>query len=284
MRLMNPTLNPFSRREPHEDYALDLIRIFLGIALFVRGYLFMSDQTLLQNFIAERGFLVGGLVIHYVILAHLYGGFIMALGLMTRIAALIQIPVLVGAVYLHFTEGLLNQGQSLELSVLVLFLLCVIYVFGPGPLSLDYYFFRWKPAALPGFDQATTDQRRAARKVRIEETRDRAEQEHAAVSYAETDVSVLAEPRVAEPALAEETAAAEESVARIKQRIQYAGVFLFAFLLFFSLILMDIAPIFTEGITATELAVFVGVVLFILGLFFFVYRSAFASGQSGGRT
>jgi uncharacterized membrane protein YphA (DoxX/SURF4 family) len=277
---MNASMNRFSWRESHENYGLDLIRIFLGIALFIRGYLFMTDQTLLQDFIAARGFLVGGLVIHYVILAHLYGGFIMALGLMTRIAALVQIPVLLGAVYLHLTEGLLAQGQSLELSVLVLFLLCLIFVFGPGRLSLDYYFFKWKPAVTPGIDQAQSDHERAARRLMIEETRGRAEREHSAVTFTQTDVAVLVEPRTETTTgtPVRETAPEPEAAGeRVKQTIRYAGIFIFAFVLFASLILMDIAPIFTEGIAAKELAVFVGVVLFILGLFFFVYRSAFMS-------
>ncbi len=277
---MNASMTRLSWREPHENYSLDLIRIFLGIALFIRGYLFMTDQTLLQDFIASRGFLVGGLVIHYVILAHLYGGFIMALGLMTRIAALVQIPVLLGAVYLHLTEGLLAQGQSLELSVLVLFLLCIIFVFGPGRLSLDYYFFTWKPAIPPGIEQARNDHERAARRLIIEETRGRAEREHSTVDFTQTDVAVFVEPRTETKAGApvRETAIAPEATGEhVKQTIRYAGIFVFAFVLFASLILMDIAPIFTEGIAAEELAVFVGVVLFILGLFFFVYRSAFTS-------
>lgn len=268
---MSNVLKFFEWRETHENYGLDFIRIFLGIALFVRGYLFMSDQTLLQTFIGERGLLVAGFVIHYVTLAHLYGGFIMTFGLMTRLSALVQIPVLMGAVYLHYTEGLLAQGQSLELSVLVLFLLLVIYFYGPGRLSLDYYFFNWQPRARTPVDPAVREHDRLERAHHIEETRAHAEAAHA-VPHA-GDVAVLEAPvRVAAPAAPDDA-----SAHRLKLGIKYAGIFLFAFILLVSLILMDVTPIFQRGLEMEELAVLVAVVLFIFGLFYFFYRNAFAN-------
>ena len=66
----------------------------------------------------------------------------LAFGLVTRIAAGLQVPALVGAVLLvHLREGLMSQSQSLELSMLVLFMLLVFVVFGSGRLSLDRYVF-----------------------------------------------------------------------------------------------------------------------------------------------
>ena len=280
---MNKILRFFEWRETHENYGLDFIRIFLGAALFIRGYLFMSDQTLLQEFIGQRGLLVAGFVIHFVTLAHLYGGFIMTFGLMTRLSALVQIPVLMGAVYLHhsslqttmvylhLTEGLLAQGQSLELSVLVLFLLLVIYFYGPGRLSLDYYFFKWNPAAVPAPDPEVREHDRLERSHLIEEARARAERTHAVPHAA--DVAVLEAPRVTPPAPVPD----EVSGHRLKLGIKYAGIFLFAFILLASLILMDVTPIFQRGLEMEELAVLVAVVLFIFGLFYFFYRNAFAN-------
>ena len=72
----------------------------------------------------------------------------MMMGLLTRLAALVQIPVLTGAVFVvHLREGLASPEQSLELAGLVLFLLLVVFAFGPGKLSLDYYFFGRKMQA-----------------------------------------------------------------------------------------------------------------------------------------
>ena len=47
----------------------------------------------------------------------------------TRIAALVQIPILAGAVFIvHRQDGLFALGQSLEFSALVLFLLCIVAI------------------------------------------------------------------------------------------------------------------------------------------------------------
>ena len=68
------------------------------------------------------------------------GGLSLALGLLTRLGSLLQIPVLFGAVFLvHLKQGLLSVGQSLELSVLVLILLLLYFIFGSGVLSVDNY-------------------------------------------------------------------------------------------------------------------------------------------------
>ena len=66
----------------------------------------------------------------------------LALGLLTRLAAMIQIPILTGAVFvIHLREGLVSPEQSLELAALVLFLLLIVFAFGPGKWSLDYKIF-----------------------------------------------------------------------------------------------------------------------------------------------
>lgn len=142
---MAPTHRLIEWTDAHRDIALDLIRIYLGIGLFVRGWWFFvlnaSELTDLVGEMADTTF-VSATLVHYVALAHFGGGLLMALGLLTRVAALVQIPVLIGAVFfVHLGEGLLASGQSLEFSALVLFLLVVIFFHGSGRLSLDYYLF-----------------------------------------------------------------------------------------------------------------------------------------------
>ena len=132
--------------DAHRDVAYDLLRIYLGVGLFARGMLFVaapanSVDALMQG-TPEAAF-TSATLIHYVALAHLAGGLFMAIGLLTRLAALVQIPVLIGAVFLiHFEQGLLTVSQSLEFSALVLFLLVLVFVFGAGRWSVDYYLFR----------------------------------------------------------------------------------------------------------------------------------------------
>ena len=61
---------------------------------------------------------------HYVVFAHIIGGILMTAGLFTRIAALIQIPILLAAIVFVNSRGdMLRPYSGLFLSVLVLILL-----------------------------------------------------------------------------------------------------------------------------------------------------------------
>lgn len=82
----------------------------------------------------------------YITIGHLLGGICLAIGVLTRLAALLQIPILVGAVSLS-DMGLMMGGQSLELATLVLFLLVVFFIFGAGPLALSKYANKNTPEA-----------------------------------------------------------------------------------------------------------------------------------------
>ncbi|MFT4604637.1 MAG: putative oxidoreductase [Rhodothermales bacterium] len=122
----------------HNSIAIDLIRIFIGGALLIRGLAFLSDPELLREFAGPRGMSVAPLVVW----THIGGGLLLALGLFTRIAALIQVPILVVAVFfVHLPGGFSTDNQSLELSALVLVIMAVLMVYGSGKLSLDYRIF-----------------------------------------------------------------------------------------------------------------------------------------------
>lgn len=120
--------------EDRADLAYALIRIYLGVALFVRGALMLWDPSVITRLAGAQQVYIW---YSYIIGAHLLGGLAMALGVFTRTAALVQIPVVAGAiVFFHLDRGLLTAGQSLELATLVLFLLATTSVFGSGPLSV----------------------------------------------------------------------------------------------------------------------------------------------------
>jgi len=131
----------------HRAVALDLVRIYLGIGLFVRGVLFASQSQGVAALVDLSQFsFASAALAHYVTFAHLLGGLLLAAGLLTRLTALIQIPILAGAVFLvHLEQGLLSADQSLEFSALVFFLLVVVFVFGPGEWSADRYVFERDP-------------------------------------------------------------------------------------------------------------------------------------------
>jgi putative oxidoreductase len=125
---------------------LDCVRIYLGLGLFARGLLLVCDVRMdfFVNVLSrsDEPWLLSAALLHYIALAHFVGGAMLALGLLTRLAALAQIPILAGAVFIvHRQDGLFALGQSLEFSALVLFLLCVFLVSGAGRLSLDRVIF-----------------------------------------------------------------------------------------------------------------------------------------------
>jgi putative oxidoreductase len=118
----------------------DLLRAYLGVALFVRGAMFVAHPGRVAAFARQTGdWFVPYFTAHLVGIAHVGGGILLALGLATRLAAAVQVPILLGAVFwVHWGEGLLAAGQSLELAGLVLAMLIVFTVFGAGRLSVDY--------------------------------------------------------------------------------------------------------------------------------------------------
>ena len=139
--------------EAHPKVWLDCVRIYLGLGLFIRGVFIITNtraefiQTLLQRFDYPWVVTVG--LLHYIAIAHLVGGLMLVAGLLSRIAAWVQIPILAGAVLTHRHEGLMSGGQSLEFSALVLFLLVIFAVAGAGPLSVDNGMPKLRPELTP---------------------------------------------------------------------------------------------------------------------------------------
>ena len=126
------------------ENAIECIRIYLGIALFFKGIHFMIHPQDLVYFLNQGDLdVIEAFVSHYVISAHLIGGLMLGIGLLSRVGAAIQLPVLSGALGLvHSKESLFSTTQNIELTALVLFLLLVFTVIGSGNISLDYHLLK----------------------------------------------------------------------------------------------------------------------------------------------
>jgi uncharacterized membrane protein YphA (DoxX/SURF4 family) len=126
----------------HHPKWLDIIRIALGIFLCYKGVDFLrhtSDLISLMKLTSPFGEFVIILMAHYVAFAHILGGFFLALGLFTRAACLIQIPVLLGAIIfvnISATQAAFSPYSELFLSVIILLLLIYFLIIGNGPLSV----------------------------------------------------------------------------------------------------------------------------------------------------
>ncbi|MBD0824544.1 DoxX family protein [Aestuariibaculum marinum] len=131
------TLNKWANA--HTYLPLDILRVALGVFLFIKGISFMSDSMMLVELFKPMQNWAGGMVaIHYVAPAHFIGGMLIAFGLLTRWAIIGQLPILIGAILINFV-GEMHSGNLIL--ALITFIVCVFFLFyGSGKHSLDYYF------------------------------------------------------------------------------------------------------------------------------------------------
>ena len=120
---------------------MDALRMYLGIALVVKGVYFIMNMAELE------GPLGGGmdqgqeLIAWSVVFAHVVGGSALLLGIATRAAASINAVILAGATVVSLTggwEGSFLANVDFQLSALVFFMLLLFTWRGAGPLSIDH--------------------------------------------------------------------------------------------------------------------------------------------------
>jgi putative oxidoreductase len=127
--------------DTHHPKWIDVIRMCLGILLFMKAIEFINNMDQLSSLMGKSHFLGSislGVMGHYIIMVHLIGGFMVASGLLTRVACLFQIPILLGAViFIHAPAGIIPTDSNWFLSLLILILLVFFMVEGGGPWSAD---------------------------------------------------------------------------------------------------------------------------------------------------
>ncbi|MEY4892979.1 MAG: hypothetical protein RIQ34_1591 [Bacteroidota bacterium] len=134
-------MNHFARvRELGKSrYALWLLvlRIGLGLALFFKGIQFMRNDALLSEVISvSQGIQKYAWLQVFIPWVHLFGGLMILIGLFTRWVALVQIPIVVGAIFFVKQDSRAYFGNlELPLAILVFLLLLVFVVLGDGMLS-----------------------------------------------------------------------------------------------------------------------------------------------------
>ena len=125
----------------HHPKWMDIIRIALGIFLVYKAIDFlnnMSDLVTLMSKSTSFGSFTYILAGHYAVFAHLLGGILLIFGVLTRFACIIQIPVMLGAIFFVSTnQDMLRPYAELFLSIIVLLLLIYFLIAGNGPLSVN---------------------------------------------------------------------------------------------------------------------------------------------------
>jgi len=139
---MNVFKNMGQWAERHYPKWLSFLRIVLGLFLVFKGVQFMMGVEKIQTIPGGMdSVLYYVMLFHIVIFVHFVGGIFIAIGLYTRLADIIQIPLIVGALLLvnDPVRMVISGGKiDLILSIVVLALLVVFLVFGSGKMSIDY--------------------------------------------------------------------------------------------------------------------------------------------------
>ena len=123
----------------HTYYALDFLRMALGAFLIFKGASFITDSRTFEDLISPVSNLMGGMwTFHYIASAHIMGGIMIIIGLLTRWAVIAQLPILLGAVLINFL-GEMNATNLIIASITLIVCLFFLY-YGSGKNSFDYYF------------------------------------------------------------------------------------------------------------------------------------------------
>ena len=128
--------------DKHNPTWLVVIRVALGLCLFIKGFGFIQNTALLEKYILTTSLAESVSWLSTIIpWVHLLGGSMIIAGLFTRWAALVQIPILIGAVFfVNAKKGIFAGESDLLFSIIILVLLLFFVVEGSGRLSLDHYF------------------------------------------------------------------------------------------------------------------------------------------------
>jgi uncharacterized membrane protein YphA (DoxX/SURF4 family) len=124
----------------HNPKWLALVRVGLGVALLLRGVNFMNNHMEFERIISNSKLSSFSEIFTTAIpWIHVVGGFLIITGIFTRFAALLQIPILLGAIFFVNLNGPIVKND-LGYSIIILILLVVFVIEGSGTLSLAYYF------------------------------------------------------------------------------------------------------------------------------------------------
>lgn len=126
--------------DTHHPKWLDIIRILLGVFLFYKGIDFLQNLPSVKAELHDKtsfGDVMIMLLGHYIVFAHIIGGILLTIGLFTRAACFIQIPILLGAIiFINSGNSAVKPYSELFLSIVVLLLLFYFLIIGNGPWAL----------------------------------------------------------------------------------------------------------------------------------------------------
>lgn len=134
-KLIVPALGPFY--SGMHDWAYTLFRVVIGLALVVHGYPKILDPMKAVGMVEGLGFYPGVLWAPLLAATEFFGGILIAVGFLTRPAALAATFVLLVTVWFHWITQ--SQGYSgAEKSILWAAAMFLVFVRGAGRHSIDH--------------------------------------------------------------------------------------------------------------------------------------------------
>ncbi|MBS1604790.1 MAG: DoxX family protein [Bacteroidetes bacterium] len=124
--------------DTHHPQWLDIVRILLGIFLCYKGIDFLMNMGTMLALITNKmsfGSFSSMLMSNYIAFAHILGGGLLIMGVLTRFACLIQIPILLGAIF-FVKNDLYRPFSAVLVPVGTLLLLIVFLIVGNGKWQL----------------------------------------------------------------------------------------------------------------------------------------------------
>jgi putative oxidoreductase len=119
--------------DTHHPQWLDVVRILLGVFLCYKGVDFLLNMGDMLGLITNKmsfGSFSSMLMSNYIAFAHILGGILLILGVLTRFACLIQIPILIGAIFIR--TDMYRPFSAVLLPIVVLLLLIYFLIIGNG--------------------------------------------------------------------------------------------------------------------------------------------------------
>jgi putative oxidoreductase len=144
-----------------------LLRLVLGAIYVMHGWYAVAviGVQAAAGYITRMGYppALAPALAWYLVVAHLVGGTLMLLGVGTRVAALLQLPIMASALFLHhFAQGFFLRALTVETAagprqvaggyeyvLLVLVATLALALIGPGRLSVDELRARRERLAIP---------------------------------------------------------------------------------------------------------------------------------------
>lgn len=116
-----------------------VFRVILGLSLFLKGIQFIQDKSVIRKVFTESLILQEYFWLQTVIpWLNILCGFFIVIGLFTRLMAIIQIPIIIGAiVFVNSKHGAFEGESDLALSIVILVLLLFFLFVGGGNFTWD---------------------------------------------------------------------------------------------------------------------------------------------------